>query len=795
MLLGIVRPLALTAALGLLLVPQLARAADTWSTPHPGIRHLYRTTSTPWRIFALEVDLCASGVSLRATQSGERKRTTSSFAKLVGAEAAVNGDFFSYSTYGTSGLAVGKAARWTDTKDNTSEGFVAFGYDRNLLSPPKSVVEPPPGWMREVVSGKPHVLIDGVPMASNPTAFCQTRHPRTAAGFSKDGRKLILAVVDGRTSISVGMKCTELGTLMKNLGAHDALNLDGGGSSTMYVSGKGVVNDPSDGVERIVGNHLAVFATGSGEPGSCDRSFEESAIDGDAYDASTTSDVDGDGSADVCARAGSGIQCSLSSQTAFAAPFAGPALSNASGWDDPANWGTLRMGDLDGDGKADLCARANAGVSCWLSDGKGFSTKIDGPALSDADGWNKPEYYGSLRLADFDGDGRDDLCARSASDFRCYPSTGAGFGPAVTLAAIANAGYGQVEHYGTLRVGDVTGDGKADVCVRGAAGMSCWPSTGTGFGAAITGPAWSDASGWSALQYWSTIRLADVNGDGKADLCARGSAGLACHLSTGTGFGKAVEGPAWSDASGWYRHKFYSTLRLADVDGDGDLDACARAAAGITCAPWTGSGFGAAFAGPALADAQGWGALRFYSTIRFADVNGDRKADVCARSSAGVSCWLSDGKGFPTKLDGPGWSDAGGWDAPEHFSTLRIAGPKCAAVEICGNGLDDDCSGSADDGCGSGTGGAGGVAGAAGSAGGAGGPGWPDGGGIDGSVASGGTSGGGAKSREVAEEDGGCGCRTARERTDWGALAGLAGLLVVTIGRRGRGAWPRGRAS
>lgn len=44
-----------------------ARAADKWTTPHPGVRHLYRTSSTPWRIFALEIDLCAQGVSLRAT--------------------------------------------------------------------------------------------------------------------------------------------------------------------------------------------------------------------------------------------------------------------------------------------------------------------------------------------------------------------------------------------------------------------------------------------------------------------------------------------------------------------------------------------------------------------------------------------------------------------------------------------------------------------------------------------------------------------------------------------------------
>jgi MYXO-CTERM domain-containing protein len=68
-------------------------------------------------------------------------------------------------------------------------------------------------------------------------------------------------VVDGRqASLSVGMTCTELGNELKGLGAWNALNLDGGGSSTMYLAGTGVINSPSDGAERVVANHLAVFA-------------------------------------------------------------------------------------------------------------------------------------------------------------------------------------------------------------------------------------------------------------------------------------------------------------------------------------------------------------------------------------------------------------------------------------------------------------------------------------------------------------------------------------------------------
>src|SRR5690349_3627814 len=170
-----------------------ALAADTWSAPHPGVRMLKRTTNTPWRIFALQVDLCHDGVRMRATKTGERQRTVSSFADLVSADAAVNGDFFSYEDYSTSGLAMGGGAKWADTVDNGGAGFVAFGVGRAELSLPAAVVDPPEAWMREIVGGHPKLVADGVAIDEDTGDLCTTRHPRTAAGLSADGRTLVLA--------------------------------------------------------------------------------------------------------------------------------------------------------------------------------------------------------------------------------------------------------------------------------------------------------------------------------------------------------------------------------------------------------------------------------------------------------------------------------------------------------------------------------------------------------------------------------------------------------------------------
>ena len=84
------------------------------------------------------------------------------------------------------------------------------------------------------------------------------RSPRTAVGITATGG-VILAVVDGRQARhSVGLTLPETAEFMRELGAQSALNLDGGGSSTMVIGGE-VVNRPSDGRERPVSNALLVF--------------------------------------------------------------------------------------------------------------------------------------------------------------------------------------------------------------------------------------------------------------------------------------------------------------------------------------------------------------------------------------------------------------------------------------------------------------------------------------------------------------------------------------------------------
>jgi len=114
------------------------------------------------------------------------------------------------------------------------------------------------GWANvlDAVGGVPMLLRDDV-ILNECTSACGSV-PRTGVGVTANGR-ILLVVVDGRQpKWSVGPTVTEFARIMKDLGAVTALNLDGGGSSTMVVDGK-VVNRPSDRRERAVSNAIVIL--------------------------------------------------------------------------------------------------------------------------------------------------------------------------------------------------------------------------------------------------------------------------------------------------------------------------------------------------------------------------------------------------------------------------------------------------------------------------------------------------------------------------------------------------------
>lgn len=114
----------------------------------------------------------------------------------------------------------------------------------------------------DIVAGVPQLIRNGKiritwEQEKSSKAFVETRHPRTAVATLKNG-KFLMITVDGRSEISGGIGLQDLAEYLLSLGAVDAMNLDGGGSTTMFLDGK-VVNRPSDKEgERKVSDALLV---------------------------------------------------------------------------------------------------------------------------------------------------------------------------------------------------------------------------------------------------------------------------------------------------------------------------------------------------------------------------------------------------------------------------------------------------------------------------------------------------------------------------------------------------------
>lgn len=251
---------SLTLSLVLLLAATAALAADEWTSVAPGVD--YREFVGPHRdVHVARIDLTNDALLVIGTPQAHRGTTVSDYAKKNKALIAINADYFD-AKFNPIGLTIGPCGLWEGSKDTGREGVVAVGKGRALIQKQSDIMDPVEEWVGAAVGGWPMLIKECTPLTAKELpgsdAFTRAPHPRTAVGLTKDGNTLYFVVADGRRSGIPGMTLAELAAFMDTeLGACSAINLDGGGSTAMWVGDK-LVNRPSDGVERRVGDHLGV---------------------------------------------------------------------------------------------------------------------------------------------------------------------------------------------------------------------------------------------------------------------------------------------------------------------------------------------------------------------------------------------------------------------------------------------------------------------------------------------------------------------------------------------------------
>jgi hypothetical protein len=280
--------------LSILFPAAVLRAAEPATRPFPGITYREEVrTDPPQHLHIITVDLTNPNIHVKVRPGGSDPKlvepwvTTllpvSDIAARDNLVVAVNGSFF---TPKDSEWILGRqdyyfVGNWARPVGwNICDGVLSSARP-SLPDWPVLLIDPHnhvsigtfdriPSGAGQAVAGEFQLVTDG----RNTGMFNGTIAPRTAAGYDRDGKTLILFVVDGRRpDYSAGMSPGEVGEEMIRLGAYEAINLDSGGSSTMVVSmptkyglRPTVVNFPSDGhdlpiplsVERPVANALGV---------------------------------------------------------------------------------------------------------------------------------------------------------------------------------------------------------------------------------------------------------------------------------------------------------------------------------------------------------------------------------------------------------------------------------------------------------------------------------------------------------------------------------------------------------
>lgn len=238
----------------------VGESSGQWRDVGPGMSYARFGNGVEQSYHVTRVNLDNDEIVFFGSSEDDRGRTVGEFAAAHSALVAINGDYFD-EWLSPVGPTRGFCGDWQVRAPPVSRRqpvFVAGAGRASILDAEDAI----PDWANAAVSGWPRVVTGCKAQSATELpgsdSFTRAPHPRTAVGLSRDGRTVFLVVADLVRDGRFGVTLEQLGIFMREeLGACEALNLDGGGSSAMAV-GERTVSRPKSGVERHVANHLAV---------------------------------------------------------------------------------------------------------------------------------------------------------------------------------------------------------------------------------------------------------------------------------------------------------------------------------------------------------------------------------------------------------------------------------------------------------------------------------------------------------------------------------------------------------